>query len=46
MLVWQPDELAVAVASTFPLTPAVFEVDACKDAAVKAEGMALVKSLK
>src|SRR5262245_23820204 len=42
VLVWQQDELTVAVASPFPLTLAIFEVDACKDAAIKAEGVAFV----
>src|SRR5262249_11396795 len=36
------NELAVAVASALPLALAVLEVDAREDAAVEAEGMALV----
>ena len=42
VLVGQQDELAVAVASALPLALAVLEVDAREDAAVEAEGMALV----
>src|SRR3990172_4745580 len=41
-LIAQQEELAVAVASTLPLELAALEVDACEDAAVEAEGMALV----
>ena len=42
VLVGQQDELAMAVASALPLALAVLEVDAREDAAVEAEGMALV----
>src|SRR5207245_401148 len=42
VLVGQQDELAVAVASTLPLALAVLDVDARQDAAIEAEGMAIV----
>ena len=42
VLIGQQDELAVAVASALPLALAVLEVDAREDAAVEAEGMAVV----
>src|SRR5712692_10187875 len=42
VLIGQQDELAVAVASALPGALAVLEVDAREDAAVEAEGMAIV----
>src|SRR5436309_8853006 len=42
VLVGKQDELAVAVASAFPLALAVLEVDAREDVAVEAEGMVFV----
>jgi hypothetical protein len=42
VLVGQQDELAVAVPSALPPAIAILEVDAREDAAVEAEGMALV----
>src|SRR5450432_1541480 len=42
VLVVQQDQLAVAVASALPLALAILEVNAREDAAVEAEGMALV----
>src|SRR2546426_3815053 len=42
ILGWQQHELAVAVASALPRALAVLEIDAREDAAVEAEGMALV----
>src|ERR1017187_3814906 len=42
VLIGQQDELAVAVASALPLALAVLEVDAREDAAVEAEGIAIM----
>src|SRR5215213_4887533 len=42
VLVGQQDELAGAVVSALPLAFAVFEADTREDAAVEAEGMAIV----
>ena len=42
VLVRQQDELAVAVASAFPLALAVLEVNARKDGAVESESIAIV----
>src|ERR1035438_5880589 len=42
VLIGQQNELAVAVASSLPLALAVLEVDAREDAAVEAEGIAIM----
>src|SRR5689334_5025893 len=42
VLVWQEQQLAVAIAATLPLAPAILEVDARQQAPVEAEGVALV----
>src|SRR5262245_66038583 len=42
VLVRQKNDLAVTVAPAFPLALAVLKIDAREDAAVEAEGMALV----
>src|SRR5262245_55271178 len=43
ILVRQQYDLAVAVASALPLALAVFEADACENAAVEAEGVPLMR---